>query len=70
MRQGLEIAEQIQQDRFAANAWFHLGDIFVELNQNSEAITAYESARRLYQAIGLNADAGNCDAALQSLLPT
>lgn len=66
-QQGLEIAQQVQNSRFSANAWFHLGDASATLHQITDAIAAYENARDLYQLIGEENYARDCDGAIQEL---
>ena len=50
-----------------ANTWFNLGNSWQNLQQKSKAKTAYENARKLYQAMGLDKKVAECDEAIQSL---
>ena len=46
---------------------FNLGITRKDLQQNLEAKTAYENARQLYQAMGLDKDVKNCEQAIQDI---
>ena len=50
-----------------AESWFNLGDTRKNLQQKSEATTAYENARKGYQAMGLDKKVEECDKAIQNL---
>ncbi|MDJ0901776.1 MAG: tetratricopeptide repeat protein [Xenococcus sp. MO_188.B8] len=66
-QQALEIAREIGDRPGEANAWFNLGDTLSELKQKSDAIDAYRNARQLYEAMGLDANVQDCDAAIERL---
>ena len=66
-QQHLEIAQEIGNRYGEANAWFNLGLALENLNREADAIEAYGNARRLYQAMGLDADVQDCDKAIEGL---
>ncbi|MEO0015203.1 MAG: hypothetical protein RLZZ535_3592, partial [Cyanobacteriota bacterium] len=67
LQQSLEIAQEIGDRHGEANTWFNLGLTRKNLQQKAEAKTAYENARSLYQAMGLDKRVKDCDQAIQSL---
>ena len=67
LQQSLEISQQIGTHDVEAESWFNLGDTRKNLQQKSEAKTAYENARELYQAMGLDKKVEECDKAIQDL---
>ncbi|PSB09092.1 hypothetical protein C7B62_14390 [Pleurocapsa sp. CCALA 161] len=66
-QQSLEIKKQIGDRRGEASTWFNLGNTRKNLQQNSEAKTASENARNLYQAVGLGKEVEDCDRSIQNL---
>ena len=60
-QQNLEIAREIGDRRGEANAWFNSGSVLKKLNRPSQAMTAFENARNLYQTMSLDADIKDCD---------
>jgi tetratricopeptide (TPR) repeat protein len=66
-QQSLAIKREIGDKQGEANTWFNLGNTRKNLQQKSEAKTAYENARNLYQAMGLDKKVEDCDKAIQSL---
>lgn len=66
-RQQIDIAREIGSRRGTAISLFNLGDTLAKLNRKSEAIAAYQNARELYQAIGLNVNVQNCGDAIERL---
>jgi tetratricopeptide (TPR) repeat protein len=67
LQQSLEIAQEIGDRYGEANTWFNLGHTHKNLQQKLEAKTAYENARNLYQAMGLDNKVEDCNKAIQSL---
>ena len=61
------IAQQIGDRNGEATAWFNLGLALENVNRESDAIGAYRNARKLYQAIGLDTDAQDCDREIERL---
>ena len=66
-QQSLEIAREIGARRGEAIAWFNLEVTRKNLQQKSEAKTAYENAKKLYQEIGLEQYVQDCNEAIESL---
>ncbi len=66
-QQSLQIAREIGDLRIQAIVWFNLGITRQNLQQKSEAKTAYENARKLFQEIGLKQNVQDCNEAIQSL---
>ncbi|HEY9612003.1 tetratricopeptide repeat protein, partial [Allocoleopsis sp.] len=66
-QQAIEIAEQIGDYRAQANAWFNLGNALAGLLAKSEAIKAYQNARTLVQAMGLDEYVQRANDAIQRL---
>ena len=66
-QQSLQIQQEIGDRHGEAITWFNLGDTRQNLQQKSEAKTAYENARDLYQAMGLDKKVEDCNKAIQSL---
>jgi tetratricopeptide (TPR) repeat protein len=66
-QQSLEIARETGECSVQANAWCNLAIPLEKLGQKSEALTAYQNARELYQAMGLDEDVKRCDNAIQLL---
>jgi tetratricopeptide (TPR) repeat protein len=66
-QQSLEIKREIGDRNGEANTWFNLGITRQNLQQKPEAKTAYENARNLYQAMGLDKDVKDCNEAIQRL---
>ena len=60
-QQSLEIKREIGNKRSEARTWFNLGNTWKNLQQKSEAKTAYENARKLYQAMGLEREVEDCN---------
>ncbi|NJK57629.1 MAG: tetratricopeptide repeat protein, partial [Pleurocapsa sp. SU_5_0] len=50
-----------------AIAWFNLGLTYKKLKQKVGANIAYENARNLYQAMGLDKKVEDCNEEIQSL---
>lgn len=66
--EGIEVAHQSGKRQFEANGWFNLGLTLEQLvGQESEAMLAYENARKLFQEMGLDACIENCNDAIQHL---
>jgi hypothetical protein len=63
----LEIARETGKVRVQANAWCQLAVSLKNLGRKSEAIAAYQNARELYQAMGLDEKVQHCDDAIQHL---
>ena len=66
-QESLEIKREIGDRYGEANTWFNLGNTRKNLQQKSEAKTAYENARNLYQAMRLDKEVEDCDKAIQDL---
>jgi tetratricopeptide (TPR) repeat protein len=66
-QQSLEIKQEIGDRYGEAKTWFNLGITRKNLQQKSEAKTAYGNARNLYQAMGLDKKVEDCNEAIQSL---
>jgi len=66
-QQSLENKREIGDRHGEANTWFNLGFTRQNLQQKSEAKAAYENARKLYQAMGLDKEVKDCDRAIQDL---
>ena len=66
-QQRLEIAREIGDRQGERNSWFNLGEALENVKQKSAAIDAYDNARQLCQAMGLDANVSNCDAAIERL---
>jgi energy-coupling factor transporter ATP-binding protein EcfA2 len=62
-----EITKEIGDRNGEAKAWFNLGITYKNLQQNSEAKTAYENARSLDRAMKLDKEVKDCDKAIQNL---
>ena len=67
LQQSLEISQQIGTRDVEAESWFNLGNTRKNLQQKSEAKTAYENARKLYQAMELDKKVEECNKAIQDL---
>ncbi|MGK7953442.1 MAG: tetratricopeptide repeat protein [Xenococcaceae cyanobacterium] len=67
LQQSLEISQQIGTRDIEAESWFNLGDTRKNLQQKSEAKTAYENSRKLYQAMKLDKKVAECDKAIPDL---
>ncbi|VEP14915.1 hypothetical protein H1P_2970012 [Hyella patelloides LEGE 07179] len=67
LQQSLEIQQEIGDKRGESDSWFNLGNSRKNLQQKSEAKTAYENARKLYQAMKLDQKVEKCDEAIQNL---
>jgi DNA anti-recombination protein RmuC len=61
------MATEIGDRRGEAITCFNLGNIWKNLQQKSEAKAAYQRARKLYQAIGLDKEVKDCDYAIKKL---
>ncbi|MBD1942704.1 tetratricopeptide repeat protein [Coleofasciculus sp. FACHB-712] len=66
-QQSLAIKREIGDRNGEATALFNLGNTLAKLGRKSEALAAYQNARDLYQAMGLDADVQNAENAIQSL---
>ena len=66
-QQSLEIKRDIGDRHGEAIAWFNLGGALENTKQKSAAIEAYDNARQLYEAMGLDADVSDGDAAIERL---
>ncbi len=66
-QKSLKITRKIGDRYGEACSLNNLGDTRKNLQQKSEAKTAYENARKLYQAMGLDKKVAECDKAIQSL---
>ena len=60
-QQSLDLAKEINYRQGEADASFHLGLVLAKLNCTSEAVTALQNARQLYQEMGLDAKVQECD---------
>lgn len=66
--EGIELAHQSGKRQFEANGWFNLGLTLEQLiGQESEAMLAYENARKHFQEMGLDACIEKCNDAIQYL---
>ncbi|CBN56987.1 tetratricopeptide repeat protein [Kamptonema sp. PCC 6506] len=63
----LEIAREIGDRRGEANAWFNLGNALTRVDEKWKAITAYENARNLFQAMGLDKDVEDCNNSIRDI---
>jgi tetratricopeptide (TPR) repeat protein len=66
-QQAIQIAEQIGNYHTQANAWFNYGNALAALLGKSEAITAYQNARTLFQAMGLDEHVQRANEAIERL---
>ncbi len=66
-QQSLTIQEEIGDRYGEAASWFNSGNALAKLGQKSEAIAAYQNARELYQAMGLDAKVQDCNNKIQRL---
>jgi tetratricopeptide (TPR) repeat protein len=66
-QQSLEIKREIGDRYGEAMAWINLGLVQKNLQQPAEAKTAFENARSLYQAMGLDKKVEDCNKAIQDL---
>ncbi len=66
-QQSLAIKQQIGDRSGEANAWFNLGLALEDVNRESDAVGAYRNAHKLYQAMGLDTAAQDCDRAIDRL---
>lgn len=66
-QRAIQIAEQIGHYHTQANAWFNYGNALAALLGKSEAITAYQNARSLFQAMGLDEYVQRANDAIQRL---
>ena len=60
-QQSLKIKREIGDRRGEANSWFNSGLSLKKLNRPSEAMTAFENARNLYQAMSLDTWVQRCN---------
>ena len=67
LKQSLAIFQQIGDRRGEASTWFNLGITQKKLQKNLEAKVAYENARKLFQAMGLDRDVAKCNKAIKEL---
>ncbi len=66
-QQSLQIEQQIGDKPGEAISWFNLGNTWRKLEKKSEAQQAYNKAKKLFQAIGLDDDVEKCDRAIEDL---
>ena len=66
-QQSLEIKRDLGDRHGEAITCFNLGLALENTKQKSAAIEAYDNARQLYEAMGLDAQVQNCDAAIERL---
>ena len=66
-QQSLEIKQEIGDRSGEADTWFNLGNSWKNLQRKSKAKAAYENARKLSQAMGLDKDVEECNEAIKSL---
>jgi len=69
-QKSLEISRQLGDRNHEAISLLYLGNTFLKLDRNQEAIQFYQSARQLFQAIGLEEKVQDCDEAIASLEPS
>ncbi|HLO52148.1 MAG TPA: tetratricopeptide repeat protein, partial [Kamptonema sp.] len=63
----LEIAREIGDRRGEANAGFNLGLALARVDEKWKAITAYENARNLFQAMGLEQYVEKCNNSIRDI---
>jgi tetratricopeptide (TPR) repeat protein len=69
-RQSLVITHEIGDLYGEADSWFNLGIALSNITQVQDAMGAYRNAQQIYADMGLDAEAKDCDAALQDLFST
>jgi len=66
-QQSLDIARETGECFVPANAWYNSAISLEKLGRKSEALTAYQNARELYQEMGLDGSVKLCDNAIEAL---
>lgn len=66
-QESMAVYRDIGDRRGEANSTFHLGNALKASNQFSEAKKTYQNAHNLFQKMGLESEAQDCDIAIQSL---
>lgn len=66
-QQSLDIAREIGDRNLEAIAWFNLGLSLENVNRESDALGAYRNARKLCQAMGLDAKVQDCNDAIEQI---
>ncbi len=66
-QQSLDIAREIGNIQGEAITWFNLGLSLENVNRESDALGAYRNARKLFQAMELDANVQDCNDAIERL---
>lgn len=67
LQQSLEITQAIKDRSGEARVWFNSGNILIKLQRSTDAISAYNSACVLFQAMGLERQVGECKEAIEGI---